>query len=200
MRLTMILTTVGLILVGCSKDDGAGSSSASASAPPVLPPASSGNTSSLPPDYSKTLCGSVYECARACDLTHPYVDEASIRQTICITVGGSSGSTSNTCDSLVQFDHDNYIASNLWCKSLKVTEVIDPKIIGTQNCGDDSNCKQYCPIQYGPKSALAIEQIAAAQGTSGGETLKELVVYDVINAQLAACLGAPISFVMPSAN
>ncbi len=191
MRLTMVLTAVCLILGGCGKGGGENGTNV-ASAPAAAIPANANNPSNQPPDYSKVSCGSVQECANACDLTHPFVDENLIRQTLC-----GNDPSSAICDALVKFDYDNFESSNILCRHLMTTEVIDLKSLGIQKCADGQICQQICSILYVPQSDDAIERAAAANGTlQSGQTLKDLVTNDVVKAQLAACLAAPADFVI----
>lgn len=187
MRLLMILTTVALAVtnVGCAKDSSPEVASAGVSA--TMPP-----RTSTPTDYSKILCINVSECALACDITSPSTDESTIRQSYCM-----GQSSSSTCDALVDFHYNLYGQSNDWCKSLKVTEVINPDVISDSQCTTVPSCRQRCISRYVPQTDLAIERWHAAHGTlNSGSYFKDLVINQVVREQLSACLEAPADFVM----
>lgn len=197
MRMIMILTAVSLVLAGCAGSSGDDSSSTTpASAGTVSPGHTNPQPStSAPPDYSKISCGSVEDCASACDVSHPFITETTVRQLVC---GGIAGTASATCDAIVKFNQDGFVVGNTWCKSLMTSEVVELRSIGAKSCAETTGCADYCAVKYVPQSDQAIERAASANGSlNSGGTLKALIENHVLMAQLAACLAAPANFVIP---
>ena len=190
MRLLILLTTVSVILAGCSSG-----SSAPAESAPSQNPTSVNQTQPPPstqPDYSKITCGSNSICANACITTNPYLDDDEVRNSICTIAGGLDPVV---CNSLIKTNDDVYKQSNSWCESLKVDEVIDINSLESLKCKDDSLCPTICAQLFKVQDDLAIERAASAGGGFSGQMYKDIYANHLAKAQYDACMDAPYDFI-----
>lgn len=146
----------------------------------------------IPIDYSKIACGDVEECATTCMITAPYADDEYIR-TLCKK--NSFGDA--TCNAFLKEENDSFYVSYLSCVNSATSARIDTGWIGSQQCSTDATCQQACAKTFQPETDTAILNRAAANGgRQGGAVTKELIANQRIREQLAACLDAPVSYVI----
>lgn len=200
MKLIMTLTAVSLLSIACAQggsDSGSSAPTSSNAGNPGNPPVPPAPVVA-PPDYSKISCSTQEDCSNACDVSFPSIDEAQVRQSVCLAFGGI---TAASCNSVVQTNQSTYISPNALCKQHMVTEIIALKSIGASACSATSGCATYCSDLYIPVADQAILNVAASKGQlNSGVTLNALLANDVVKAALAACLAAPENFVIPQLN
>lgn len=182
---------IGLLLIvlsGCAKGGGGTTNAATQ-------PIDTTSTPEIQPivsiDYSKVTCSEVQGCTDICDVRYPFASEEYIRQTLCASFPNSA-----TADSLVQRNHNLYELSNMNCRSMAVTQVMNSAALSDAACSTNFNCFQKCSSLYIPQSDQAIErQAAASGGLNSGSTLIHLLENQILREQLAACLRAPVGYI-----